>query len=273
MREKTYKIVIKYFLLGILAVIYVIPVAMMLLGSVKNSGQVLYFDLSWPTEFNWSNYSYVWEKGSFPQGYWNSFMMTSISTLCSIVFGAFTGIVIGRRSDKISSLLYYYFLFGLTVTFQTASTFYLLKVMGLYGSIAAVIMIFISQRVPFATMTFSSFIRGVPREIDEAAIVDGCGPVRMVFQILIPIMKPIMITNLILAAIAIWNNFMIPLFYITSSSKMPITLSIYFFYSTDVRSWHYVFAALTLTVTPMIILFLFLQKYIVGGMTSGAVKG
>ena len=95
----------------------------------------------------------------------------------------------------------------------------------------------------------------------------------MVFRILIPIMKPIMITNLILTAISVWNNFMIPLFYLTKSSKWPVTLAIYNFYGQYARDWQYVFAALTLTVAPMIILFLCLQKYIVGGMTSGAVKG
>lgn len=273
MRTKKSVLFLKYLFLAVLAFIYVVPILLMLLGSVKDAGQVLAFDLSWPKAFHWDNYSYVIKFGNILRGYRNSIFLTTFATLISITLGAFTGIIISRRNDKITKGLYYYFLFGLTITFQTASVFYLLKVLNIYGSLIAVVLIYVSLRTPFTVMTFSSFVKGVPRDIDEAAIVDGCGPIRMVCQILLPIMKPIMVTNLILTAIAVWNNFMVPLFYIGKSSKMPVTLAIYNFFSTNSRDWHYVFSALTLTVLPMIILFLCLQRYIVGGMTSGSVKG
>ena len=273
MREKKLTKFVRYALLLLLACLYVVPILMMVLGSVKSSGEVLAFDLSLPEKFLWENYTYVIENGHIFRGYGNSLFMTSIATIVSITLGAFTGIVLSRRNERFTRCVYYYFIFGLTITFQTASTFYLLKLLNIYGSFFAVICIYIALRTPFTVMTFASFVKGVPREIDEAAIVDGCNPFQMVFRILIPIMKPIMITNLILTAISVWNNFMIPLFYLTKSSKWPVTLAIYNFYGQYARDWQYVFAALTLTVAPMIILFLCLQKYIVGGMTSGAVKG
>ncbi len=274
MKEKKSLVALRYSILALVACIYIVPIAMMLLGSIKDAGEVLAFDLSLPAVPQWQNYVYVFKEGNVLRGYRNSIIITTCATILSITLGAFTGIAISRRNhEKITTGLYYYFIFGLTITFQTASTFYLLKSLGLYGSYLGVILIETAMRTPFTVMTFSSFVKGVPRDIDEAAIVDGCGPIRLVIRVLMPIMKPIMITNLILSAISVWNNFMVPLFYLTSSKKWPVTLAVYNFYGQYNLSWHYVFAILTLTVAPMILLFLCLQKYIVGGMTSGAVKG
>ncbi len=191
----------------------------------------------------------------------------------AVAIGASAGIVITRRTDKIVQVGYYYFLLGLTITLQIASSFLLLKSLGLYGGLMGVICIFIAQRMPLTIMTFSSFIKGVPKEIDEAAIVDGASPLRLIFSILMPVMKPIVITNIIITSIGVWNNFMIPLFYISSSAKMPIPLSVYNFFGMYARDWQYVFANLILTIVPVIILFLCLQKHIIAGMVSGSVKG
>ncbi len=274
MKEKKWIVILRYVILALVAWLYVVPIAMMLIGSLKDSAEALSFNLQLPAVPQFVNYVYVFEAGKVLQGYKNSILITSSATLLSILLGAFTGIAISRRNhEKKTAALYYYFIFGLTITFQTASTFYLLRTLGLYGTFLGVILIEVAMRTPFTVMTFSSFVKGVPRDIDEAAIVDGCGPVRLVLRVLMPIMKPIMITNLILSAISVWNNFMVPLFYLTSSKKWPVTLAVYNFYGQYNLSWHYVFAILTLTVAPMILLFLCLQKYIVGGMTSGAVKG
>lgn len=127
--------------------------------------------------------------------------------------------------------------------------------------------------MPFTIMTFSSFIKGVPREIDEAAIMDGCNPGQMIFRVLMPILKPVAVTNIVVTAIGCWNDFMIPLFYLGSSEKWTVPLAVYNFFGLYARNWNYVFAVLTLTVIPIVIMFLFLQKYIVSGMTAGAVKG
>ena len=121
-------------------------------------------------------------------------------------------------------------------------------------------------------MTFCSFVKSVPQEIDEAAHMDGCNFLQLVFHILFPVMKPILVTNIVVSAIDIWNNFMIPLFYLPGT-KNTIPLTIYNFYGQYARDWQYVFCALTLTILPMLILFLVLQKYIVEGMVAGSVKG
>lgn len=265
--------IVKYIVFFGLAYLYLIPVIMMVFGSLKEASAALAFDLSFPETLEWSNYSYVFEKGNILNGYKNSLIITVSSTLFTIIFGGFAGIIISRRNDRITSCLYYYLIFGLTMTLQTASTFWMLTTLGLYGTRFAVIGIYIGMRMPFTIMTFTSFVKGVPRDIDEAAIMDGCSPTQLIFKVLLPILKPIAMTNVVVTAISCWNDFMVPLFYLGSAAKWTVPLAIYNFFGLYSRNWNYVFACLVLTVLPIIILFLFLQKYIVSGMTAGAVKG
>ena len=254
------------------ALIYVIPFLMMLLGSFKVQAEAAMFDLSLPTRWEFSNYVHVMESGKILRGYVNSAIITVPVTLVSVLLGAVAGIVISRRNDSLTKGIYYYFIFGLTLTLQIASIFFLLKALHIYGTFFSVICIFISLRIPFTVMTFCSFVKSVPQEIDEAAHMDGCNFLQLVFHILFPVMKPILVTNIVVSAIDIWNNFMIPLFYLPGT-KNTIPLTIYNFYGQYARDWQYVFCALTLTILPMLILFLVLQKYIVEGMVAGSVKG
>lgn len=256
-----------------LALVYIVPFLMMGFGSFKNQAEAAKFDLSLPTQWIFSNYTHVLESGKIIPGYVNSLIVTVPVTLISVFLGAISGIVISRRNDRLAHGIYYYFIFGLTLTLQTASIFFLLQALHIYGTFFSVICIFISLRIPFTVMTFCSFVKGVPREIDEAAIMDGCNFWQMTLKVLMPILKPIMITNVVITAIDVWNNFMIPLFYLGSAKKATVSMAIYSFFGRYNRDWQYVFAALMLVVLPMLILFIILQKHIIAGMTAGAVKG
>ena len=256
-----------------LALLYVIPFIMMGLGSFKTPAEAARFDLSLPSKWLFSNYTHVLDSGKIWLGYLNSIIITVPVTVISVFLGAIAGIVISRRNDKLSQGIYYYFIFGLTLTLQIASIFFLLQYLHIYGTFFSVICIFISLRIPFTVMTFCSFVKGVLREIDEASIMDGCNFWQMTIKILFPILKPIMVTNVVITAIDVWNNFMIPLLYLGSAKKSTISMVIYSFFGRYNRDWQYVFAALMLVVLPMLIFFIILQKQIIAGMTSGAVKG
>ena len=260
-------------LLLAISLLYIVPVIMMSFGSLKSQSEAIEFNVRLPEEAQWSNYDNVIRRGKILNGYKNSILLTSLSTFFTIAFGGFAGITISRRRETITGALYYYFLFGITITLQIAATFSLLKTLNIYGTYLSAIAIFTAQRMPFTVMTFTSFVKGVPREIDEAAIVDGAGVFRLYTQILMPILKPIILTNTIVTIIAVWNNFNVILFFLNSSKKATISLTIYNFFGMFARDWHYVFAALVLTILPVVLVYLWLQRYIVAGMTSGAVKG
>lgn len=273
MRKKSIGKWILFLFMVALAMLYVVPFLMMVLGSFKTQAEASMFNLALPKEWLISNYSHVLESGKIWRGYVNSAIITIPVTAISTLLGAVSGIVISRRNDKLSRGIYYYFIFGLTLTLQIASIFFLLQALHIYGTFISVICIFISLRIPFTVMTFCSFVKGVPREIDEAAVIDGCNFWQMTVKVLFPILKPIMVTNIVITAIDVWNNFMIPLFYLGSAKKATVSMAIYSFFGRYNRDWQYVFAALMLVVLPMLILFIILQKHIIAGMTAVAVKG
>lgn len=271
--KKNLSQLILFIIMLFVAAIFLVPIIMMFLGSFKSQGEALMFNLSLPTEWHLENYSHVINTGNILRGYGNSLLITTSAVALTLLFGVFAGVVISRRTDRMGGAMYYYFIFGLTATMQTITTFALLKILKLYGSFFGVILIFVAINLPFTIMTIASFVKGISKEIDEAAIVDGCTAIQMIFKIHLPILKPIMVTNLIITTISVWNNFMIPLYYLNSSEKMTVPLTVYNFYGLYSRNWHYVFAALVLTILPVVILYLTLQKHIVSGMTAGAVKG
>lgn len=271
--ERPYKKWLNTLCATIIALMFFTPIWMMLMGSFKDQGEVLNLDLSLPSKLRIENYIHVLKTGSILRGYWNSIIITTGAVVLILLCGAVTGIIISRRKGKSGRALYFYYLFGLTATMQIVTTYSLMIKLKLNGSYLGVILVFVAINLPFAVMTFSSFVTGVPREIDEAAIIDGAGPLRLIFRILLPIMKPVTVTNLIIAAISVWNNFQVPLYLMSSSRQMTIPMTVFNFYGLYARSWNYVFAALTITILPVVILYLCLQKYIVEGMTAGAVKG
>lgn len=183
----------------------------------KTQAEAARFDLALPSKWLFSNYTHVLESGKIWLGYLNSIIITIPVTVISVFWGSIAGIVISRQNDKLSQGIYYYFIFGLTLTLQVASIFFLLQYLHIYGTFFSVICIFISLRIPFTVMTFCSFVKGVPREIDEASIMDGCNFWQMTIKILFPILKPIMVTNVVITAIDAGRIANVNLFY--NSSK------------------------------------------------------
>jgi raffinose/stachyose/melibiose transport system permease protein len=271
--NKTYKKVLLFLVLLFIALFYIIPIMLMVLGSLKTQGEALKLNLSLPKKMMFSNYAVVFAKGNVLRCYLNSLIITSGTVIITLFGGSLAGIIIARRSSKFTNKLYYFFLFGLTITLQIVTTFALLRALHIYGTYLGVILIMSALNMPLTVMTVTSFVHSVPRSIDEAAIIDGCSPLNLIWRILLPILKPIMLTNLILVAINAWNNFSVPLYFMSSSQRWPIPLMVYNFFGRYARDWQYVFAALVITVLPIVFLFLLLQKYIVDGMVNGAVKG
>ena len=145
------------------------------------------------------------------------------------------------------------------------------------GTKTGLILIYIGFRLPWIMFLCVGFIKGIPREIDEAAIVDGCGggiqTVSMFFRVIFPLLKPIVFTSIIIIAMGAWNEFQMPLYFLSSTKNMTLPVTVYWFYGQYYTSWNLVFADLMLTAAPIVILYLFCQRYIIAGMTAGAVKG
>ena len=162
MTRKTKKLIsqcILFAIMVVVALIFIIPIVMMILGSFKSQGEALMFNLALPSTWHFENYAHVIETGNILRGYANSIIITVFSVALTLLCGVFAGVVISRRTDRVGNIMYYYFVFGLTATMQTITTFALLKMMRLYGSYLGVILIYTAINLPFTIMTVSSFVK------------------------------------------------------------------------------------------------------------------
>lgn len=270
---KKFNLALLEIVMYILLFIIVIPILIMVFGSVKTPSEAMKFSISLPTVWKFDNYSYVFIEGGMLKAFFNSVYIAFTSVAVCVISAALGAYVISRRDSKFTNGILNYFLVGMIAPFQVVTTFGLLKVTGLIGSYIGVILIFIAISLPWSVFIFISFIKTVPRQLDEAAFIDGCGSTQTFFVVILPLLKPIMATNVIITTMNIWNDFMIPLYFLDSGEKWTLPLSVYNFYGRYFSDWNYVFANLMITTLPIAILYLYCQKYIVEGMTAGAVKG
>ena len=148
-----------------------------------------------------------------------------------------------------------------------------LQALNLVNTRIGVILVYAAINIPLSLFLCYGFISTIPREIDEAAVIDGCGPIKLFVQIILPLLKPIMSTLFVLNFMAVWNDFTMPLYYLNNSAKWPMTLAVYNFFGAFENSWNLVSADIMLTLLPVLIVFILGQKYIVGGVAAGSVKG
>lgn len=257
----------------LLSLIILVPFVMMLLGSFKTQQEAVYFNLSLPAKWQFVNYIRVIQEGKILRSFFNSVFITSVSVVCCLIATALASFVIARRKDKGMSFIMNLFMLGMIAPMSMIPTIRVLQTLHLTGTYLGVIFIYIAINIPWSVFIFTQFIKGIPMELDESAIIDGCGPQGTFFKIILPLLKPVTVTTLIIVVMSIWNNFMIPLYFLGSSKKWTMPLTVYNFFGRYAREWNLVFADLIMTALPVLILYLFCQKYIIAGLTAGSVKG
>lgn len=255
------------------SLIILIPLLIVVLGSFKDAPEAQAFNLALPSSWHFDNYLVVIDKGNMGQAFKNSMIITVIVTLIVVLAGSLNAFIVSRKQSAYTKFVYYMFLLGMIAPIQIVTTYGLLQKMGLTGTFLGVICVEAALQMPWTIFTLSGFIKSVPRELDEAAYIDGASPVRMFFSIILPLLKPIMATVVVTTAMGAWNEFMVPLYFFNSASKWTMPLTVYNFFGQYSSNWNYVFADLILTAVPITILYLLCQKYVIAGATAGAVKG
>ncbi len=255
------------------SLIVVIPLLIMIFGSLKNPAEAAQFSLALPTQWRFENFYVVFKEGGIANAMKNSFLITSMSVAIIVISSALCSFVITRKKSIYSKVLYNVFIMGMVAPLQIITTFGLLKLLNIIGSYFAVIMVFSAYQIPWSVFIFCGFIKTIPREMDEAAFVDGAKPVMLFFKVILPLLKPVLATTIVIFSMSVWNDFMIPLYFFNTSEKWPMPLTVYNFFGQYFSNWNYVFADLVLTALPVTILYLCFQRYIIAGMTAGAVKG
>jgi len=257
-------------------IVYGIPFSFVLLNSAKPRAEALQFRLSFPEQFAAiENFSEVIQTQNFMviRAFFNSLIITVASVVILVVFCALAGFVMQRRKGKITSIASYLSLTGLMVPPAIVPTIWVLQFLGVFGHLSSMIFVQVVLQAPFAIMLYRSFSSTIPKEIDEAAFVDGCGPVRYFFNVMFPLLKPITATVAILSAIHIYNDFANPLYFLPGARNATIQLTMFNFFGQFGSAWNLLFANVVLISIPPLIAFIFFSKRIVSGMVAGAVKG
>ena len=268
---------ISYILLTVFAAVFVSPILIVLMNSFKSSFYISDEPFKAPTELTFAgltNYIEGIEKTGFLKSFGWSVFITVFSVAVIVLFTSMTAWYITRHKSRLSSVLYYTFVFSMIVPFQmvmftltkTANVLHLDNPVGL-------IFIYLGFGAGLSVFMFSGFVKSIPVEIEEAAMIDGCGPIQMFFKIVFPVLKPTAITVAILNAMWVWNDYLLPYLLIGSEYKtMPIAIQYLKggYGSVDMGA---MMAMLVLAIIPIIIFYLFSQKYIIKGVVAGAVKG
>jgi len=257
--------------IGSLLVIF--PVLLIILNSFKGNGESLQMSLVLPKVWNIENFSIVIEKGKLLRSFFNSLFYSSIATALTVVFGAMSAYVFSRRRTKGFTAVYMYIILGMVIPVNYVSLMKVMQVTGLNNTSIGIILLYMALQTPFTVFLIYGFVSKLPVDLDEAAVIDGCGPIRLYFNIIFPLLKPAMVTAIVLCFLNTWNEFIMPLYFLNTSEKWPMTLAIYNFFGQYEMNWNLICADVILTCLPVIVLYLACQKYIVGGQTSGAVKG
>lgn len=277
-REKIYTVPL-YLMLSVLAIIVIFPVFYVLMSSFKTTGAILTSATIFPKEITFQNYIRAWQESNFKKYVWNSIFMSGTIVIGTIVTSITAGYVFSRGNFAGKKPLLALITFSM---FISSGSLYLYpqlqaaKALHLNNSLWGIIIIYIFGINVTQLYLSKGFIDGIPREIDEAAKIDGCSFFRTFFNIIFPLTKPLVATVGLLSFMNSWNDYLLPMvFTLGNPDKQPLVVGIMSMKNAGeyLTSWDLMMAGTVMAVIPMMIVFITLNKYFVAGLTSGAVKG
>ncbi|NQD64910.1 carbohydrate ABC transporter permease [Bacillus haikouensis] len=269
--KKTFVLEIIGIALGIL---FLIPFYFVFINSVKPFAAILIDAAAWPEEFMFSNYAKVWDIINFPRAFWNSVIITVASNIGLVIISSMAAWKMVRTPGKFSKILFVIFVSAMVIPFQTVMI-PLMKLGGalnLTNSIPGLVIMYFGFGVPLSLFLFHGFVKTVPVEIEESAMIDGCSQFGVFWRIVFPLLKPITVTVIILNTLWIWNDYLLPLLVLQDAELRTIPLAASSFFAQYTKQWDMGLAALVLGIAPIIVFFLFLQKHIIKGIASGSIK-
>lgn len=267
--------VVLFIVLIVLGLLFIAPLCISFMSAFKSNGEILKNPLSLPTSFYTGGFEYLFAKTDFPKAFFNSIFLTAVSEALIILVIPMGAYGIARTKNKLSSAVYTFFLAGMMIPFQSymVALFRELNTIGIFGTLAGPIVIYLAGATGFGTLLFTSFVSGIPREIEEAAQIDGCSSLRTFWQIVFPLLKPCTASMVILNGLGIWNDYLMPSLVLPSTGAKTINVEIYRFAGELSSRWDIVFSGVVCGVVPILIVFFCLQGYFVKGITAGAAKG
>jgi raffinose/stachyose/melibiose transport system permease protein len=256
-----------------LAIVVLIPFLAIIINSFKDIQEAALFKLSFPKHWHFKNYQDVFAQAKILRGFKNSFLISGSTVICVALFASMAAFIIQRRNTGLSKLSYYLFIMGLIVPVSIIPTIKLMQQLHIHGTYLSIIMYYTAVLLPFSVFLLTGFMKSIPRELDEAALMEGCSYFRIYVSIIMPLLISVLITVTIVVMISVWNDFFGPFYLVTDSRKWTIVLQIFNFVTMYSTNWGIVFAFMVMVVSPVLIIYLLLQRFIIDGLTAGSLKG
>ena len=257
-------------------VIFVIPFLFVVLNATKTAAEASQPSFALPERWMfWENLVETVQTRDYALllAYWNSSVITVCAITLLVVFGAMVGYVIQRRPGRVTNAAYTLILAGLMIPPAVVPTIWLLQGINLFKTLNGMILVQVAYGLGFTVLLFRNFIGTIPRELDEAAIIDGAKPWQVFFRVILPLLKPVTVTIIVVQSIAIFNDFTHPLYYLPGRENVTVQLTLYNFQSQFSSQLNLLFMNILLITIPPLLVFIFFNRQIVAGMTKGAVKG
>lgn len=257
-------------------VVFLIPFAFVFMQAVKTRSEAADLSFAWPSE--WvviENLVGVFSANNdqLSRAFLNSTVLTVFSVALMTFIAAMVGYVLQRRRTRLSAIINVFVLAGLIVPPAVVPTIWVMQGLNLYKTLPGMVLIEATFGLSFCILLFRAFVGSIPKELDEAAIIDGAGPIRLFLSVILPLLRPVIVTVIVVQSVAVFNDFAGPLYFLPGSDNATVQLTLYNFQSQNLNQYNLLFMDILLITIPPLILFVFFNRQIVAGMTSGAIKG
>jgi raffinose/stachyose/melibiose transport system permease protein len=255
------------------AVIFVFPFFILINLSLRPQFQLVN-PLAVHGGFTLVNYRAAWHQAALGRAIFDSAAVTILSVLIVVVVSSLAAYPLARSTARWSRGLFALFMLGLLLPFQLAllPLYTTIRDLHLLGTLWSLVLFYSGLQVPFSVFLYTAFLRALPRDYEEAAVLDGCSPLQAFRRVVFPLLRPITGTVVILNAIFVWNDFLTPLLYLSGSDRQTIPVAIYTFVGQYTSNWQLVFAGLLMGITPILIVYFAMQRHIIRGF-AGGLKG
>jgi raffinose/stachyose/melibiose transport system permease protein len=250
------------------------PMFLMVISSFKSTREIFRSPFTLPENWQFENYITAWNQGNFSTYFGNSVFVTVTSVVLVLLLGSLAAYPLGRYKFRGKQALMMYFLAGLMLPIRLGilPLFFLMRTLNLLNTPWSLIFLYTASGMPFTIFILSNFFETLPRELEEAARIDGASELRIYWQVMLPLVRPALATVAIFNFIPWWNDFFFPLIFIRAERYRTLPLGLFSFFGERQNDWALLFSGLTITALPLLVLYLFASKQIISGLTSGALK-
>lgn len=262
--------------IAISVVVFLVPFIFIILTAGKTQQEASRLEFSWPSEWAFvENFLTVIQTNNFVllRAFVNSLILTVAAVAIMVILAAMVGYVLQRRVSRWNAPINMLVLAGLIIPPAVVPTIWVLQGTGLYRSLAGLIAVHVAFGLSFCILLFRAFVASIPRELDEAALIDGAGPVRLFFQVIFPLLRSVIVTVVVVQAVTVFNDFTYALYFLPGEQNATVQLTLYNYQSQGLNQWNLLFMDVLLITIPPLIMYIFFNRQIVAGMTSGAIKG